>query len=241
GYSTDAARPLNLVTEQSQVCDPNIADRFAEVYRATGRFHNEALLREHIISTRKQQLGEQHPRTLATMSGLARVYREQRRLTEAKYLQEATLAAQKHVPGEEQPDTLETTHRLAWTLYLQCQYAEAKALLTTAVAAQKRILGDGHRDTLESMDDLAFIYEDQGQLADADALRLTVTMLIDACALMLLTTLPPLGTHRAYILPCSAYSSLMSAWLVVSLLTNWPHSHAAGSSTTSVRLHSPKT
>ncbi|KAG8754097.1 hypothetical protein FRC11_006868 [Ceratobasidium sp. 423] len=175
GYKRRILPHVNLVLEQGHVFNPNVADRFAEVYRAMGRFHDEAVIREHTVSTLKQQLREQHPRTLAAMSSLARAYQEQRRLAEAKDLQDATLAAQKQVLGEEHLDTLETMHRLGWTLCLQGQYVEAETLLTTVVAARKRILGDDHRDTLETMDDLASIYDDQDRLTEAEGLRLTVT------------------------------------------------------------------
>ncbi|CAE6463254.1 unnamed protein product [Rhizoctonia solani] len=173
-YNRKILPHIELIVEQIQISDPNISDRFAEVYRATGRFRNEELLREQGVSIRKQQLGEQHPKTLAAMSSLARAYQKQRRLTEAKALQEVTLESQQHILGEEHPDTLETMHRLAWTFYIEGQYAEAKALLTTVVAVQKRILGNNHRDTLESMDDLASAYEGEGQLTVAEELRLTV-------------------------------------------------------------------
>ncbi|CAE6475491.1 unnamed protein product [Rhizoctonia solani] len=165
---------INLLIERGETYKSDVAERFAEVYRATGEDIKEATLWEGIISTRKLQLGERHLKTLTSTSSLARTYWEQRRLEEAKELLETTLATQKCVAGEEHPDTLKTMHHLAWTYDLQSRYAEAEKLMAMVVDSRKRVLGETHPDVLESMDDLATIYEHRGQLTKAEELRMTV-------------------------------------------------------------------
>ncbi|KAG8711322.1 hypothetical protein FRC11_003113 [Ceratobasidium sp. 423] len=173
-YKRQILPHVNLATEHNCPYNINTPDRFAEVYRATGQYRDEAKLWEHNISVRKQHLGGHHPRTLAAMSSLGRAYQEQRRLTEAKELLETTLTAQKRATGEEHPDTLKTMHYLAVTLDRQCHHAVAEALLNTVVTVRKQTLGEAHPDTLESMDDLAAAYKGQGRLADAETLRMAV-------------------------------------------------------------------
>ncbi|KAH7333799.1 hypothetical protein B0J17DRAFT_674129 [Rhizoctonia solani] len=165
---------LHAVIEQNHVCDTDIADWFAEVYHATGQYHNEARLWERAISVRKQQLGDNHPRTLAGMSNLARAYQELGNRERAKELLQSTSDVQRHKLGEDHPESLVTKHRLAWLLHLEGREVEAEALLTTVVASQKQTLGDDHPDTLESMDDLASTYKGQGRLEEAEKLRMTV-------------------------------------------------------------------
>ncbi|CAE6475576.1 unnamed protein product [Rhizoctonia solani] len=173
-YKRQIIPHVNFIIEQRWIYEASIADRFAEVYRATGQHRNEEVLWEEIVSVRKLQLGEQHPKTLTSKRNLARMYRKKHNISEARELLELVLASQRRLLGEEDPETLNTMHDLAWTLYLQRQYAEAEFIMTKVIDSRKQFLGEQYPDTLDSMDVLASIYQAQGRLTESEVLRMMI-------------------------------------------------------------------
>ena len=66
------------------------------------------------METRKKILGEEHPDTLISMSGLAKTWEGQGRAIEAISLMERCFQLRKHVLGLEHPHTkasIETLHK----------------------------------------------------------------------------------------------------------------------------------
>jgi len=127
--------------------------------------HLELALKLH-----RDELGDEHPSTLAVMNHLARVYRAQDRYDDAEPLFVKTLEARRRVLGEDHPDTLQSMNNLAHLYNRQRRYDEAEPLYVETLEACRRVLGEEHIGTLSVMNNLALLYKRQGRYDEAEPL-----------------------------------------------------------------------
>ncbi|OHW96068.1 phosphorylase superfamily protein [Colletotrichum incanum] len=104
------------------------------------------------LKLQKRALGEEHPDTHNSMTGLALSY----------HLQGRDLEIRLRVLGEEHPSTLTSIGNLVLTYYRQ------------VLETRRRVLGEEHPFTLNSMANLAVTYRCQGRLQEAEALAVQV-------------------------------------------------------------------
>ncbi|MDD2466570.1 MAG: tetratricopeptide repeat protein [Desulfobulbus sp.] len=83
------------------------------------------------LNIHRQDLGEEHPDTLASMENLASILMNQANLKGARMLQEKALEGRTRVLGEEHSSTNTTAWNLFNTLDQQKEYKAAQALLNT--------------------------------------------------------------------------------------------------------------
>ena len=129
---------------------------------------------ERTLALNCEDLGSEHPNTLASTNNLASLLRLQGDLTTSRLLLEQALAVCRRVLGEEHPDTLAAMNSLAATFGAQGELTHARALYERVLAARRRVLGDSHPGTLISMNNLADTLANQGDLAGAGALQVQV-------------------------------------------------------------------
>jgi eukaryotic-like serine/threonine-protein kinase len=115
-------------------------------------------------------LGEEHPETLVSMSGVAVVYQAQGKYAQAEALESKVLEVQRRVLGEEHLYTLNTMNHLASMYAEQGQIEQAQALYVKTLAIQRRVLGEEHPETLITMVGLGNVYRIQGQYQQAEQL-----------------------------------------------------------------------
>ena len=128
-------------------------------------------IRERTLAIDREDLGDEHPDTLNSMSNFAETLRAQGNLVGARVLQEQALAVRRRVLGDEHPDTLNSMNNLAETLRAQGELGGTRALEEQALAMRRRVLGDEHPTTLISMNNLAATLLAQGDLAGARVLQ----------------------------------------------------------------------
>ena len=133
--------------------------------------YNEAIpLAEQALAIRKQQLGDNHPDTAASLNNLAGLYLSQGRYSEAEPLLKQALAISKQQLGDNHPDTAISLNNLAELYRVQGRYSEAEPLYKEALDIFKQQLGDNHPSTATSLDNLASLYESQGRYSEAEPL-----------------------------------------------------------------------
>ena len=125
---------------------------------------------ERALALDREDLGEEHTDTLASMNNLASALHDQGDLTGARTLLEQVLTVRLRVLGEEHPHTLTSMGNLAMTLQAQGDLAGARALQEQVLAVRLCVLGEEHTDTLASMNNLASTLHDQGDLTGARTL-----------------------------------------------------------------------
>jgi serine/threonine protein kinase/tetratricopeptide (TPR) repeat protein len=116
-------------------------------------------------------LGNDHPDTLASMSGLATSYSVAGQNERALQLREETLALRTAKLGTDHPDTLTSMSHLATSYSAAGQNVRALKVYEETLALQKAKLGPDHPETLRTMRTLATSYSAAGQNERALELR----------------------------------------------------------------------
>jgi tetratricopeptide (TPR) repeat protein len=154
-------------------------DKLAEAERLTqqviqlyqqGKYNEAILLAEQALAISKQQLGDNHPDTAASLHNLAGLYQSQGRYSEAEPLYKQALAISKQQLGDNHPLTATILNNLAGLYRVQGRYSEAEPLYKQALAISKQQLGDNHPDTAASLHNLAGLYQSQGRYSEAEPL-----------------------------------------------------------------------
>ena len=118
-----------------------------------------------------ENLGEEHPATLAAMGHLATTLRALGDLAGAMELHERALEIEERVLGNAHPNTLTMRNNLATALMALEEFVAAKDLLEQNLEAQEHVLGAEHPGTLMSKSNLAEALHALGDLASARKLK----------------------------------------------------------------------
>jgi serine/threonine protein kinase/tetratricopeptide (TPR) repeat protein len=122
---------------------------------------------ERALALRREQLGPDHPHTLASVNNLAAALQGAGRLDKALPLSEQTLAKSKEKVGADHPHTLTGMNNLAMAYQEVGRLDKALPLFEQALAKFKKKVGPDHRDTLSAMNNLALAYRAGGQFDKA--------------------------------------------------------------------------
>jgi tetratricopeptide (TPR) repeat protein len=127
-------------------------------FRVKGYHARAAEMGRETVEIRKQSLGVQHPKTLASHTNLSRILLEQKKVNEARELMAEAVAAAESTVEKSDRDMLRARGHLAALLGIQEKYRDAKHLQKSVVEMSKTALGEEHLDTLLAMRDLAVTY-----------------------------------------------------------------------------------
>jgi len=169
-----ASKKLEGKFEQDSLVEASIRHTLGTTYRNIGDFGPAEKHLERAHQIRREQLGEEHPDTLAAMEGLARVYWRQGRYDRAQPLFNKTLEGRRKILGEEHPDTLYSMNGLAALYFSQGRYTEAESLYTKMLQISRPLLGEDV-STVLFMGNLATVYRAQGRYSEAEPLYTRAT------------------------------------------------------------------
>jgi tetratricopeptide (TPR) repeat protein len=112
---------------------------------------------KRVWEIRRDQLGEEHPSTLAAMSSLGRIYARSGRVAEAEPLLLEAFEKQTRILGKEHVDTLQSMCDLAHLYVFGGRYKEWQ-LCVEALEITKRLFGEEHPLTLNAMQSTVWCY-----------------------------------------------------------------------------------
>jgi eukaryotic-like serine/threonine-protein kinase len=164
-----AARIAGKFDRQPEV-EAVIRDTMGQTYIGLGQFPEARKQLERALDVERRVLGDENPKTLATMSRLGDVTYLQGRNRDAEALLDRNLQIQRRVLGPEHPDSLRSMFYLAISYEQQGKYEQAEALQRQSLEIQRRVLGPEHPDTTASMNELGTIYNEQGKYPQAEAI-----------------------------------------------------------------------
>jgi tetratricopeptide (TPR) repeat protein len=150
------------------IVDAALRQVLAGRYSHIGLFAKAVPLQEMALATRLESLGESHPDTISSISGMAALLMQQGKASEAEVYFRRVLDKQRSVLGEDDPNTLVSIASLATILQAQGKLSEAEPLLREGVATNRRILGEDHLLVLRSLMSLAILLQRQGNLSEAE-------------------------------------------------------------------------
>ncbi|KAJ4300830.1 hypothetical protein N0V90_002918 [Kalmusia sp. IMI 367209] len=119
---------------------------------------------------RKQILGDENERTLASVHSLARIMFEQGKLDESEIVQKPAMERCREILGSEHPSTLRSQGHLAAILGMQERYEEAHELQKSILEISQRTQGDSPMTWL-AMRDLAVTLCYLNRMVEAESLQ----------------------------------------------------------------------
>ena len=147
-----------------------IQQTIGETYRDLGLYSEAQQHLVRALELHRPILGENHPKTLASMSGLASVFERSGKYAEAEPLLTRVIEAQRRVLGKEHQQTLESMTVLALIYYRQGKYAMAETVGSETLEAQRKVLGAEHPSTLRTANNLGVVFNVEGKFAESEGL-----------------------------------------------------------------------
>ncbi|RKZ91003.1 MAG: hypothetical protein DRR19_08480, partial [Candidatus Parabeggiatoa sp. nov. 1] len=145
----------------------HLAVKLALTYYQSGKFDKALPLLEKVYRSRLALLGEKHPETVESLSGLGSTYLQLGQLDEALPLLEKAYRSRLGLFGEKHPKTFESLNNLS-VIYQQLgRFSEALTLQEKAYRLVQEGFGQKPLYTLISLNQLAFLYQEIGRLDEA--------------------------------------------------------------------------
>lgn len=142
----------------------------AGLLASQGRFAEADPLFAEALRMHREQLGADHPDTLASMSSFARVLQRQGKVDEAESLFQEALNGCVRVLGRTHPDSVFSINSMAGFFQSQSRFADAEPLFREALKTRTQLLGREHPTTLLSISNLASCLRSQEKFQEAETL-----------------------------------------------------------------------
>jgi serine/threonine protein kinase len=157
------AESIDELNDQPRV-QARLMTAMGEVHNNLG-LHDSAIgILERAYQTARDELGDDHPETIASALALADVMILLERYDEAGPLIENAVEVRERTLGARHPDTLDAKHRLA-AFYCETDGCEAGMELQREVLeVQLELLGDRHEQTMSSMSTMAAMLAGTGDV-----------------------------------------------------------------------------
>ncbi|MBN1509833.1 MAG: serine/threonine protein kinase [Sedimentisphaerales bacterium] len=165
-----ASRNLNGRFLNDPLTEAQVRETLGLTYQKMGDYEAAKTHWERALAIRREQLGEEHPATLALLNCLGLLHSNQGRYEEAEPLLVRALASRRRVLGEEHPDTLESMSDLAWQYMCGARFREGMALATRTLEIGRRILHEEDPIMLRALNALAAGHVTLMQYAEAESL-----------------------------------------------------------------------
>ena len=125
-------------------------------------------VQKRVLELHQQELGHDHPRTLASLSEAGRLLRSRGELGEAEQHERLALEGRRRALGHHHPDTLDSVSNLGVLLRRRGRLTEAEPYYRKALEGRTRVLGEDDPDTLTSMSNLGVLLVAMDRLDEAE-------------------------------------------------------------------------
>ena len=179
--STDLARrmvddtilkPSIAAIEREFPTQPAVAGQLyqgiSETYMKLGLVGDALPVLEQALALRREALGEDHPKTLITMTWLGELYFRRKDFEQAQQFNRVALAGLRRVYGDDHDYTISAMVSLSASLSEGGAFEEGEVLALEALERGTRALGEDHVETLRALARLGYQFLRQGRLADAE-------------------------------------------------------------------------
>jgi serine/threonine protein kinase/tetratricopeptide (TPR) repeat protein len=144
-----------------------LQDRLARTYLGLGHYDKAVPLFAKAVATRQAEIGDDDPRTLRSMVGLATAYQQSGKVHDAIELLEHVRDVQLRTIGPKQRDTLATQNQLGWILWLIGEPKKAVELLERVRDERKALFGEDDEETIDTYRGLGVAYTSLGKRTEA--------------------------------------------------------------------------
>jgi non-specific serine/threonine protein kinase/serine/threonine-protein kinase len=165
-----AAARLEGKFQQQPLVEASIRQTIGETYRNLALYPEAEVHLERCLALRRSVLGEAHPDTLRSATGLGHLYILQGKYSQGEQMLAKVVDLDRRVLGEQNPDTVDAMDGLASACLFQGKYTASESLRLRVVEISRNMLGEDHPDTLIYENNLAFLYGRQGKYRQAETL-----------------------------------------------------------------------
>ena len=163
--------PARMEALRQFVGDPvmgaTMQESIAAALEELGRYGPALELRTTALEAWRTNLGEDHPRTLASLGGIGSLLLAMKEFDGAKRYLEAALKKRREVLGEDHLDTLRSMNNLGWLFALRGERDESRPYLENALRKRRELLGDDDPETIGSLNNMGSLLESTGELEAA--------------------------------------------------------------------------
>lgn len=148
----------------------NTKNELAYVLRRQGEFHESKKIYQELVNGYRIHFGEEHPKTISSMTGLAAVLHAMNKYEEAELYYRKVLEIRQENLGPVHPDIAMNLNSLGALLMNTGNFEEAEELLHLSFKMRKELYGEEHRKVALTMNNLAMLYRDKGEFEKAEKL-----------------------------------------------------------------------
>jgi CHAT domain-containing protein/tetratricopeptide (TPR) repeat protein len=167
------AEPLILRAAHAEESNPEISGyvrNLANLYKYQGRYSEAEPLYLRALALSERAFGQDHLKTIASVSDLAMYYEAQERYALAEPLITRAWKASERLLGTDHPTTLALINNAATLYESEQRYGDAEPLLLHVLAMRDRTAGPDSADTLISVNNLGGLYFAEGKYVEAEPL-----------------------------------------------------------------------
>jgi serine/threonine protein kinase len=158
-----AVTAIDRQFHKQPLVDAALRQALATSYSALGLLDRAMPLQQQALATRRRELGDEHPDTLASVESMGALLNAQGKSDEAEPYFRKNLAIRRRKLGSDHPQTLESLADLGMTLDYEGKLDEAEPLAREALEKRRRVLGPDDKMTLSSIASMASVLLDQGK------------------------------------------------------------------------------
>jgi tetratricopeptide (TPR) repeat protein len=173
---TELIHHLAAATEFSQYLEGEdklwCCNGLGRFYESQSQFITAEFWYQRSLDIARQQLGENHPVTAASLNDLALLYELIGRYHESEMLHKQSLRIREEFLDINHLDTAQSLNNLAELYRVAGKYANAEPLYLRSLGIWEQQLGRNHSQTAISMNNLALLYESTCRYSEAESLYL---------------------------------------------------------------------
>jgi serine/threonine protein kinase/Flp pilus assembly protein TadD len=166
----DAARNIDVGFSEQPEVRATLQGTIGWVYHSVGERDIAEPHLQAAYASRRDLLGADDPKTLASLAQLYNLRWSQGRFDEAEQLCRDVIAARRRVLGEYHPDTLAARYDVAGIMQSAGRLDDAEAELTEVRAAIDAHLGEDSPLAIQALNGLAVLHHERDETAEAIAL-----------------------------------------------------------------------
>lgn len=166
-------RSLEAITREfsdQPLVKASLLETVAQTYCTLGLYEAVLPPRLHALTLRQENLGEDHPDTIAILAQLGELYHQLAQHDEAIAHLTYAIERQERFLGARHPDTLVTMNALSAALMDRGDLDSAHKLCRSVLNSLTQQLGQNHPHTLQSLDTMGRITRAQGHIAEAESI-----------------------------------------------------------------------
>jgi serine/threonine protein kinase len=166
-----ALAAVNVEFKDQPKVDASLRQTLADAYQSLGMYEQAMPLQTEALEARRRILGEEHPDTLASLSGMGLLLTAMGEFDEAAPIHERVFESRRRVLGEDHRDTLSAGHNVAALHFERGDYSTAERLMREAIDHSHRLNLHEDETFIRSLSALATIVFSRGDFEQGVALN----------------------------------------------------------------------